>query len=97
MPRTQCLEEVIFQEVTLRVPGVNRPPVVRKDVENAENQDEECCRPLGFEANGNHYACCHTQNGNDNTCNAPVALQDETQEKENEQDASSEQEAKHVV
>jgi hypothetical protein len=72
---------------------VHSPPVICKYIEDTQDNDKECGRPLGFETDGNHCACTHSNQGNNDTNNAPLSLQNETEEKENEQDASSEQEA----
>jgi hypothetical protein len=38
---TEGLEEVVLEEIALGVSGVNGPPVVGEDVEDAEDEDEE--------------------------------------------------------
>jgi len=44
----------ILEEIPLRMCGVYTPPVVGEYVEDAQNKDEECGRPLCFETNGDH-------------------------------------------
>ena len=73
---------------------MHRPPVVCKDVEDTQHNNQECGGPLGFETNGNHSACTHTNNGNNDTNDTPLSLQNETKEKEDEQDTSSKQETR---
>ena len=73
---------------------MHSPPVICKYIEDTQDNDKECGRPLGFETDGDHRACTHSNQGNNDTNNAPLSLQNETEEKKNEQDASSEQEAK---
>jgi hypothetical protein len=73
---------------------VHRPPIVRKDVEDTQYNDQECGGPLGFETNGNHGTCTHANKGNNDTNNAPLSLQNESKEKEDKQDTSSEQETR---
>jgi len=38
------------------VMGLYAPPVVRENIEDAQNNDKERGRPLGLEANRNHGA-----------------------------------------
>ena len=72
---------------------VHSPEVVDDDIEDAENQHEKGCRPLGLEADGNHDAGGKTNNGDEKPCNAPLSTEDETDEQEDEEDTSREQEA----
>ena len=46
-----------LKEVPRGVPRVDTPPIIHGNVENTEGDDEECCRPFGLEANGDHNAC----------------------------------------
>ena len=73
-----------LEEVTLRVRRVDTPPVVDEHVEDGEHNDKECRRPLGLEADSNHYARDQTNDRNEDTSDAPLALDHETQEEENE-------------
>lgn len=73
------------------------PPVVRKDVEDAENEDKEACRPLGLEADCNHAASSKSDDRNKDTPNAPLTLENETEEEEDKEDATGKEEAKTSV
>ena len=72
---------------------MHSPEVVDDDIEDAENQHEEGCRPLGLEADSNHYARDQTNDRNENTSDAPFPLDHETQEEENKQYSACKQEA----
>ena len=67
---------------------MDTPPVVSKDVEDAENQDEEGGRPLGLEPNGDHSTSAEAKDGNENTHEGPLALKDEAEEEEDEKHAT---------
>jgi len=71
---------------------VDTPPIIYGNVENTERDDEECCRPLGFEANGNHNACNKTEQREERASDAPFALENKAEEKEDEEDATREKE-----
>lgn len=73
--------------------GVHAPPVVRENVEDTQNNDEEDGRPLGFEANGYHTAGTETEERHKHPCDAPCALKDESEEQKDEENTTSEQEA----
>lgn len=62
---------------------MDSPPVVGKYVKNAQHQHQECSRPLGLEANGNHGASGKTEKGDKDTHEAPFALKNEAKEEEN--------------
>jgi len=82
-----------LEEVALRVCRVHGPPVVDKDVEDREEDDEEGRRPLGLEADGNHDARSEADHGHEHTRDGPLALDDETNEQEDEEHTSRELEA----
>jgi len=69
---------------------MHAPPVVDEHVEDAQNENEESSRPFGLEPNGYHGACNEANYGDEYAGNAPFALEDETKEKENEENTSSE-------
>jgi len=71
------------------VSRVDIPPVVREDVEDAKNKDKESGWPLGLEANSNHATGSKTEDRYNDTHDRPFALEDETQEEEDQQNASS--------
>ena len=75
---------------------VYRPEVVRDDIEYAEDEDEECRGPLGLEADSDHDARCESDDGDEHPSDAPLSLDNEAQEKEDEQDATGEKETKNV-
>lgn len=66
------------------------PEVVDKDVEHAQNGDENDGAPLGLEANDNHDASNETDQDDGNATNAPLASEDEANEQEDEQNTASE-------
>lgn len=72
---------------------MHRPPVVGENIEGAEDENQECSRPFGLEANRDHSTCAQTDDRDKQTCNAPFALDNESQEQEDEQDTASKQEA----
>ena len=72
---------------------MDAPPVVSKDVEDAENEDEEGGRPLGLEANSDHSASAETKDRDENTHEAPLALEDEAKEQEDEEHTTGQKEA----
>lgn len=73
--------------------GVYAPPVVCEHIEYTQNDDEEDSRPLGFEANSHHAAGSETEERYEHSCNAPSTLKDKAEEQEDEEDATSKQEA----
>jgi hypothetical protein len=76
---------------------VDAPPIVYGNVEDTESEDKEWCWPLGLEANGNHDACNKANQREEGAPDAPCTLEDKAEEKENEEDAAREQEAKGKV
>ena len=83
----------VLEEVPLWMCRVDTPPVVGKYVENAEDNYEERRGPFRLEADSNHNAGRETKYGHKDTGNAPVPLENETDEKENEENTTSKQEA----
>ena len=74
-----------------------RPEVVDKDVENAQDGDEDDGAPLGLETNNDHHAGNETDHDNRHATNAPLAGEDEANEQENEQHATGELEVHLAV
>lgn len=72
---------------------VDAPEVVDEDVEDAEHQDQEPCRPLRLETDGDHDARHQADDGDEHAGDAPLSTEDESDEEEDEQDAAREQEA----
>lgn len=73
---------------------MNTPPVVCKYIEDAKNENKECCRPFGFKSNGNHYASSEANNWNKNTHNSPFSLNNEAKEKENKKHTTRKEETR---
>jgi len=78
----------LLEEIALRVRAMHAPPVVREYIEDTKQDDKECCRPFSFEANGNHDACCKSEERHEDATNAPFSLYDETEEKEDKENTS---------
>jgi len=77
--------------------GVQRPPVVHVEVEDAEDQDEHNSRELCLESDHHHDTGDKPENARDNSPEAPVATEDEANEEEDEQDAAGELEVHLLV
>ena len=90
---TKGLEEVVFEEIALRVRRVDGPEIVCDDVEYAKNENQEGCRPLGLEADGNHDAGYESDDGYEDASNGPLALDDESEEEEDEKYTACKEEA----
>lgn len=73
---------------------VHAPPGVDEDVEDGKDDHEECRRPLGLEADGDHTACSKANKRYDSATDAPLPPDDEAEEEEDEEDTSCEQEAR---
>ena len=71
---------------------VNSPPVVGKDVEDAQHNNEKRGRPLGFEPNSYHDARGKANNRNKDADKAPFSLENKPKEKENEENSASKKE-----
>lgn len=91
------LEEVVSQKVARRVSRVDRPEVVDEEVEDAENHDQETGAPASLEADNNHDAGTQAEHRDDDTCQGPLALNDETDEKEDEQHSAGQLEVNLAV
>jgi len=76
---------------------VDTPPIIHGNVENTEGDDEECCRPFGLEANGDHNTCDEAEQRNERAPDAPLSLEDKAKEKEYEEDATREKEVFSAV
>lgn len=79
----------VLEEIPLWVCTVHAPPVVDEHVENTQGQDEESGGPFGLEANGNHATCCQTNHGNERTGPTPFSPDHESDEKEDQENPSS--------
>lgn len=85
--------QVILEKVPLRVSSVDAPPIVNEDIEDAQKSDKETGTPFGLKAHGDHDTGAQTDDGDDDTGEGPVALEDETNEKEDEEDSAGKLEA----
>ena len=74
-----------------------RPEVVDKDVEDAQDGDEDDGAPLGLETHNDHDAGDESDHDDRHATNAPLAGEDEANEQENEQDAAGELEVHLAV
>jgi hypothetical protein len=72
---------------------VHAPPVVGKDVEHAEDQDEERRAPFRLEAHSNHAACRQPDNRHEEPHERPLSLDDEAEEQEDQEDTTGKEEA----
>src|SRR5690242_1585846 len=91
------LEEVVLGEVLVRVMGVQSPPVVDVEVEDAENQHQHDRGKLGLEANNNHDASNEAEQASHDSPETPVATEDKANKEENEQNTSSKLEVHFLV
>jgi hypothetical protein len=90
---TKGLEEIIFEEIPLRVSGMYAPPVVSEHVEDGKHDDEEGASPFSLKADGNEDTRRETEDRNDDAGEAPLTLKDKPDKEENEKHASCELEA----
>lgn len=72
---------------------MDAPPIVCKDVENAQHDNEERCRPFCLEPDSNHNASSQPNNRQQDTAYAPAPLKNEPNEQEDKKYASRKQEA----
>jgi len=86
----QDLEEVVFSKVLVRMMRMQSPEVVDKDVEDAQNKNEQNRTELGLEADNNHDTRDQADQDDENAPEAPVTRKDEADEEEDEQHATSE-------
>ena len=71
-------------------PGTHGPPIVHNQIEDAEDHDQKHSAHLRLESNGDHHASHEAENADNDSPNAPLAREDETQEQEDEQYSPSE-------
>jgi hypothetical protein len=72
---------------------MNSPPIIGEDVENAQHHNQECGRPLGLEADGNHNTSSKTNEGDEDPDKAPFSLENESKEEENKEYSTCKKEA----
>ena len=94
---TMVHSQVVLQKVPLRMSRVDAPPVVDKHVEDAQERDEETGTPLGLESDGYHDTRAESDNRDEHSGNGPVALEDEADEEEDEEDSAGELEAARLA
>lgn len=75
---------------------VDSPPVVGENVEDTQHYHQECSRPFGLEANGDHDTSGETDGGNEDTAEAPFTLDDKPKEEEYQKDTTSKKETDHI-
>ena len=68
-------------------------PVVDEHIEDAQKRHQKARRVLGLESHSHHDARAQPDDRDEDTRDGPVALEDEADKEENEQDTSSELEA----
>ena len=93
----QDLEEVILRKILVRVVGVQGPPVVDVEVEDAEDQHQHDGRELGLESNNNHDAGNESKQASHDPPEAPVTAENEADKEEDEQNTTSELEVHLLV
>lgn len=91
------MEEVVLRKVLVGVVRVQFPPVVNVEVEDAENKHQHDSRELGLEAHNHHDASHESQKTSDDSPEAPVAAEHESNKEEDEENASSELEIHLLV
>ena len=72
---------------------MDAPPVVGKYVEHAQDEDVEGGRPFSLETDGNHTTCTQADDRHEHSPDTPLSLNDESQKEDDEQDATSKEEA----
>lgn len=83
---------------TIEIPlSTYRPEVVDKDVEDAQDGDENNGTPLGLETHNDHHAGDESNHDDRHATNAPLAGKDEANEQENEQNTAGELEVHLAV
>lgn len=73
----------------MRGQGTHSPKVVDKDVEDAEDDDEQGGAELGLEANHNHDTGASAEERDDDAPQRPLSAKDEADEEKDEQHAAS--------
>ncbi|KAI3602876.1 hypothetical protein WG66_011181 [Moniliophthora roreri] len=58
-------------EIALRMRRRNAPPVIREDIEDTKDHNEEYSGPLGFKADCNHSTGSQTEYRYENTSDTP--------------------------
>lgn len=67
---------------------MHAPPVVHDDIEDGEEDDQECGRPLGLETHGDHDAGGEPDQREDQSCKGPLSLEGDSDEKEDQKDSA---------
>jgi hypothetical protein len=79
------------------VSGVNAPPVIRENVEDGKNDDEESSSPFCFESDCDQNTSSQANDRHEDTSKAPLTLKDETDEEEDQQNTTRELEARLLI
>ena len=66
-----------------------RPEVVNQHIEHTQQNHQENSTPLGLETHNNHDASTQTEQADNNTPQAPLAGEDESNKKEDQQHTTS--------
>lgn len=72
---------------------VHAPPVIDKNIEDTQGNDQEGSGPFGLEPDGHHSARGKTDQGHDDASDAPFALNHIPKKQEYKQDTSGKEEA----
>jgi len=81
----------------MRVMGMQGPPVVDVEVEDAENQYQHNSGEFGLETDDNHDASDKSEEAGHDAPEAPVATEDKSNEEKDEEDTTSELEVHLLV
>jgi hypothetical protein len=79
----------------LRVPGY--VPVVHENISNAQSRHQEACRPLCLESYSDHDTSSEAEEGNKESEQAELSLEDKSDEEEDEEYSTSQLEARIAV
>jgi len=67
---------------------MHAPPVVSEHVEDGKHDDKEDSGPFGFETDSHEDTGGETEDGNEDTGEAPLTLEDKSDEEEDKEHAS---------
>lgn len=85
----QNLEEIVLGEVLVWVVLVESPKVVDKQVEDAQNDNQQGSAELGLESNNDHDTGTSSQKRDKHTPDGPLSSEDKPDEQEDEKDTAS--------
>jgi hypothetical protein len=84
-------------ELKLQKSSTYRPEIVDKDVEHAQDSNEDNRAPFGLETNDNHNASNESDHDERHATNGPLARKDKANEQEDQQHATGELEVHFAV